>query len=226
MLCIALAPPPDPKEEAKRVAERKATIEEGTKRFLALKAAFPAKPAEKACPDEKIPKGSVDLGHHAVDYDFLERFANPALDIETGALKDFDYLTSSTLRGMDPPGKITDFATYSAVEAARRFDDVSKGKVVIVVRATRRVLPRDSGGEAFEGGEFEGWAVVFDLAAGSPLCAARVVAESSDEVTHRDRGILKETLDEALRKDFKKQVEKSLDAALGRISRNLRRSPY
>lgn len=224
VLCVALLPKSSPAELKQRVDDRKTAIAKGVSRFQAIQKGFPTSFAEKVCPDERIPKTSLEARHYSVDYDFLEIFSNADLDVEHGVLKDYDYLTSGALRGLDPPGKISNYETYAAVEAANRFAEAEAGKVVIVIKAERRVLPKSGDGGTFASGVFDGWAVVTDYDTGAPLCMARVTAESSDEVSHRRRSLFGKSADNVLRDDFEKRIEKALDDGLGRISKKLSRA--
>jgi len=70
----------------------------------------------------------------------------------------------------------------------------------------------------FLSGRFDGYVVLYDLATAKPLCGAPLRAENSDEVRRSARGVFRQSADEAVLADFKRNFEKDAQDALKQLS--------
>jgi hypothetical protein len=222
-MCIALLPEEDPAVIEKRVEERRDTIQATEDRLKKLVKAFPdvASLEDEKCKASDIPKRTSDKPHHVVDYDYIARFTKDgdAKKHEEG----WDFLTASAVREFKPVSKLDDELDSLAVgNMVSSLDYLEAGRIMVVLRATdAKDLPTLDGGEEFIMGDFQGWAVVFDYVEGKPLCQVKLSVASSEEVSHIEGGLLGESPQEAISKDFQERFRKKLDESLATISDKL-----
>lgn len=191
---------------------------EFARRFAAMRqAAQRVQGAARACPDDAIQKklGSGAGRLLVAEAGALARFESRPQAVAP-ADPHFEFLTTPALRAIAAPAVLE--SRKAATDAAYRILELEKEyEYVAIVRPTKRQPPHFNG-DRFVAGQFEAWVVVFDLAGAEPLCATQVFATSSEEVAARD-GTPK---DAALWNDFVMQVRRSLDEAVGQMSRHLR----
>lgn len=217
-LCIALVPEEDPAVVAKRVEQRRDTLEATENRLKKLRASFPDPGSlkQKKCKEADIPERTSDKPHHVVDYDYLTRFTEKDFKEAEG----WSFLTTSAIRDFVPVGdQKEELDSLGVGNMVHSLGYLEAGRIIVVLRGTEvKELPRLDGSDEFIMGAFEGWAVVFDYVEGKPLCQVELVVESSDEVTHIEGGLLGESADEAIVDDFKDRFKKELDKSLAKIS--------
>src|SRR5262249_7807121 len=73
----------------------------------------------------------------------------------------------------------------------------------------------------FEGGTYDGWAVVFDLPTGKPLCQTRLHVENSSMVKRKARGFNRKTLKTAILEDFNLQFAAAAQASVQKVAPGL-----
>jgi hypothetical protein len=220
--CIVLVQPTE-EEQKQATAERKPLIDNTTKRLAAIRTSFPELKTlrEAKCPDDAIAASTSDAPHYFVDYDNLERFTNPAVNTEAEAWKQWEFLSSSAVREIKTTAQLEkaniDLTSFEVDEMTSRIKEIDKAKTLVVVRG-KKVVPEVKDDNSFSGGEFVGFAVVFDWINTKPLCQAQLNVENSDTVEFRKRGIAGSTFKEAVMEDLEENYKKDLKAALARIS--------
>jgi hypothetical protein len=122
--------------------------------------------------------------------------------------------------------KMTERTGYSLSSEAeilsRRFGD--KGSRIWIFRMTRFSAPVVSKAAGpvedaeYEGGNVVAWLILWDLDTNSALCAAPFQARSSKEITYKDRGTRKQTLEEALQDDLSDQLKEEATKARNRMT--------
>ena len=220
--CIVLVQPTE-EEQKQATAERKPLIDDATRRLALLRNNFPDMKSlrEAKCPDDSIAASASGAPHYYVDFDNLERFTNPAVNTDTEAWKKWAFLSSSAVREIrttsDLEKAAVDLTSFEVDEMTSRIKEIDKAKTLIVVRG-KKVVPEVKGDDSFSGGEFMGFAVVFDWTHGKPLCQAQLKVENSDTVEFTKRGIAGSTFEQAVMEDLEENYKKDLKAALARIS--------
>jgi hypothetical protein len=221
VICIGVSSDNTPEEQKKRTEERKILIEKTTAQLVSIRNRWPAALAEKGCPDASIPEDAVA---QTADFDSLERFTKPDVDPESPPFKSWAWLTSEGIRELKmlPQFKVP-LHSWELGDMARSLESLQKGRYLVVFRADKgaKVMPTIQGDSAFMGGEFEGWAVVYDLQTEAAICQAPLKAESSDNVTRRKGLVTGKSPEEAIEQDFKEQFETAAKASLAKISKKL-----
>lgn len=121
-------------------------------------------------------------------------------------------------------GDAGSFAMFSLGGAALDIERIDKQLLVVILRVDDMVMPEASG-DSFSGGDLMGAAVVVDWKTEKLVCHTAVTAKSSDDINYgggvrfKVKGIPmpsvgKTDLDEAITKDFKRNVDISIRAAL------------
>jgi hypothetical protein len=172
---------------------------------------------ETACDDKSLSEihsgapGRVLL----VDARYLARFESPYTSPYDGKESDWQVLTHSKLRAIDP--KVLRSAgpsfvdTLLAARALTQFADYWG-----VLETSERRLPQvDAGG--FRPGSVSGWLLVIDPKPPRLMCQTKITAGSSEEVARSARI----NAEKAVRRDFFIQLRNGLDAGLRNISRQL-----
>ena len=111
-------------------------------------------------------------------------------------------------------------------QASSHVTMLAKSPYIVIFWDKRRAMPKVSGDDGFEGGYFEGDVIVFERKTGNALCRTAVAASSSEEVSHKTRGISAKSAEDALNDDFRKQFANAASAALKRISPTLKISVH
>ena len=70
----------------------------------------------------------------------------------------------------------------------------------------------------YEGGDVVAWLILWDLDTARAVCASPFQAHSSKEITYRDEGTRKQTLEEALQDDLADQLKEEATKARNRIT--------
>lgn len=116
----------------------------------------------------------------------------------------------------------------SAVDRAKSAMNVTKAaQYLLIVQAGERGLPK-ADGDSFEGGYFEGRAVLVDWSTGAPLCHAALAFENSETVNvggGMDVGLKVgpkvnvggTDLDDAIDEDFRKVYSTTLEATVAKM---------
>ena len=199
----------------------RADVDKAVKSLAAMHAGYPdiGTLEESACPKD-LPAGEPFYAVHIADWDFMDRFERP-----------YDPKRSFPLRS-DAPWDLSDdsvfrlapLATGATGDSGMANDAslVAKGKYVLVVRAKDKNEPHAEKDGTFVEGDYDGYAVLFDFDTAKPLCAAKINAQSSEKVTHREKGIvLGSTTEEALMKDLTGNVRDEAKKGLTRIAPTL-----
>lgn len=215
---LVLRQPSDPARDRAVAEQNGAALDKVTAQLASVGRGFPdaSRLSEATCADGGLEK-AVDEGKAQVvfaEYDQLARFAGASAD---APLKDWEWATAEPLRDLKPRAQVTEpLHSYKVTRAIKDVYDPAKRHFLVVFRASRKQLPvKQVGG--FSTGYYDGWAVLYDLDAGTRLCGQRLQAESSDTVRRR-RG---SDADKALLSDFQDRFKEAAEAAVKRMNPRL-----
>jgi hypothetical protein len=206
-------------QDAHKVAELKSQAAALTKPLAQVRAAVPepAQLAEAGCTDDEL-RLRLEGGYARAllaDYDYLGWYHQAAGDPYQGPQERWQLLTARSLLAVAPPASIDN--KKAAIDALFRLQGLrAEYQYLAVVRATQRELPRLEG-ERFHAGAFQGWLMVFEVAAAKRWCQARVSAHSSTEIVGTER----QARERVIWLDFQRHLRRELHAALARITRRM-----
>lgn len=229
---LALACAADPEQLAKEEAEADTKIVQlaaGLAKVAADHAAVPA--GVVPCDDQRV--GTLVRAQDAEENWVLtttpERLAGFAGGVpRSGTAGDendpWRFLEHGLLRSVQtPPHLPPDEDRVEKLRLARAIDN--NPSIVVVLRPTLaepiRVLSSAGADGSFDGGRWEGSAIVYDLRSGERLCSAPLRVEVSAEVSWTDRGVPGQSGEQALKADFIERFDVALDEALASISKLL-----
>ena len=215
------------KQEAEAAARREKESQESAERLkqdavtarkmiAALRSNFPSLNSrrEMTCTiaevEKALGKEAGESRHRAgafyVDRDFLARFSSnapPAND----QLPGWDWLTSAGLRDWSPEKGYT----------VTSRDDLRHSYIVVIQNQgvqTPQIRDQD-----FVGGEFRGWAALFDSDTQTVLGQTEIRVRSSDKVKYKKERFTanREGMEEAVQEDFRDQFKESLEKSMERM---------
>ncbi len=128
----------------------------------------------------------------------------------------WDWLTDSAYGGHfeTHPDKRDDYAVSDTARRVREEFLKQRWHVIIWPEdESRNRMPRWHD-NTFDSGVFLGWVFVVDVNDAKVLCQSRIAVESSDEVSYRKRGLLRDKPESALKTDFEDHMKEALRAAL------------
>ncbi len=209
------------KEKQKMAEKAKTDDAEAIKILTALNHNFPSENSRKemSCPSDEVAKlmdYNTGTPHHDsialyADNDLLAAFAS-GRPIGPAEIPGEPWLSGPELRNWRP-GDETAF--YSG-NLKHRF-------VVVFANAVLR-QPKVTG-EQFDGGDFRGWAVLFDTDNSRILAQTAVEAHSTSKVKYKkDRfstGVESENIQRAIDEDFRDQFKDGLNQAVKRMCPNI-----
>jgi hypothetical protein len=105
---------------------------------------------------------------------------------------------------------------------SKRF--VEKGSQIWIFRLDKfdpPVVTRPAGGVEdveYEGGDVVAWLILWDLDTARALCAASFRAHSPKEITYKQAGARKQTVEEALQEDLVDQLKEEATQARNRMT--------
>lgn len=85
--------------------------------------------------------------------------------------------------------------------------------MVVIRELPGSQMPKDSSGESFESGIFNGWVYLVDVKANTILSADKLLVFNSDEISYNTRGAFSEDSDSALMDDFMDNMKTALNDA-------------
>lgn len=74
----------------------------------------------------------------------------------------------------------------------------------------------------YEGGRAEAWLILWDLQANAAVCASAFAGKSSKEISYKDEGVMKQTLQEALQDDLSDVLKEEATQARNRMTATLK----
>lgn len=186
------------------------------------------KPQEQRCPDDalgaklkdrkqKYPKGRGMDTPIRIELGALEAIAGlEGKDTRKSPI--LDWMSDDTVGRVFAMTEKTGYSLSSEAETlTKRFGE--KGSQISVFRITKYEAPlvtSPAGPEEvakYDGGSVAAWLILWDLDTNSVVCAAPFSAQSSKEVTFRDAGKRKRTLEESLQADLVEQLKEAATKA-------------
>lgn len=214
----------------KQTEEQKAEAKQRTTEYMASLRAVQATLATNALPPPGNCPKLEEKGEGYGGWDGFANTATPALfamldgkgpskeELETWGWMHSKWLEETILE--QSGGKSAGYQSGSHITM------LAKSPYIVIFKATRKAMPKPVGEEGFDAGVFEGDLIVFERKSGKALCRAPFAAESSEEVSHKTRGIAAKSAEDALNQDFREQFSKAATAALKKIAPTLKISVY
>lgn len=218
-------------DEARREKERQESAERlkqdvvtSRKMMAALRNNFPSPSSrrETTCTIAEIEKALGEEGGEGqrrknawyVDRDFLARFSSDAPPAG-GKAPGWDWLTSAGLRDWTPERGYT--VTY--------LDDLRHSYIVVIQNQSLRTPQLRN--EDFLGGEFHGWAALFDSDTLAVLAQTEIQVRSSDKVKYEKGRFTanREGMEQAIEEDFRDQFKEGLKKSMERMCPKLSLDP-
>lgn len=205
------------KEAQQRAEQSKRDAEHAVQVLAALHSNFPPEGArrESTCTIANVEKSLAGDNPHLsealyVDYDFLARFLPNAPQGEKAP--GWPWLTSPSLRDWSPSDSPS---YYSPGNLSTRY-------IVVILNqgVTTPILREDD----FVGGQFRGWAVLYDGATLAALGQTAIQVRNSKEVDYKTRGpksgreYQQQAIDDDFREQFKAGLEKSMERMCPKLS--------
>ncbi len=191
------------------------------------------KPEEKRCPDDLLAadlKSRKEAHKNGMGMDTPIRIEQGALEALAG-LEGKDTRESPILGWMsdDTVGRVfkmsekTGYSLKSEAETlSKRFAE--KGSRIWVFRLSRfspPVVSKQAGlveDAEYEGGDVVAWLILWDLDSARAVCAAPFQAHSSKQITYKEQGARKQTLEEALQDDLADVLKEEATKARNRMT--------